>query len=108
MEIINLNLIANILIILGSIIILLCCINFLRSKDIFESIHYVILANIYGLSILLFGIAFKYYQIQNLLKIIILIAINWIITVILNQIFNKNAYLNKKNLKNLEICKTSF
>lgn len=108
MEALTLNLIANILTLTGAVIILLCAINFLKSRNIFNSIHFVILANIYGISILLIGTILKNYQLQNLLKIIILIILNLIITVILNQTFIKNAARYKKNLKDLKICKTNF
>jgi len=104
---------SNFLIICGLLIFFLGALNFLKSKNIFASIKFVTIANIYGFSFLLFGFFLKNYQSQNnfwqnLPKIIILLAVNLIIAVILSQIFNKRAFLNKKNLKDLRICKTGL
>ena len=108
MVILILNLIANILIISGALIILFCSINFFRNNNILNMIHNVILANIYGVSTLLIGIAIRNYQIQNMLKIGVIIILNLIISVILNRILNQNIGSDKQKFKNIKTCKISF
>jgi len=108
MQFVDLELIANILIITGNLIILLCAINFLKSKNILISVQFAVLSNIYGLSILLIGIILKNFNFQNLLKIAIIIILNLIITIILQQIFNRKAIMDKKNLKDLTTYSEKF
>ncbi len=86
------HLTANILMIIGSLITLISAINFLKSKNILNNIHYITLANIYGISIILIGLAIKDHQIQNLVRILVIIIINLIVAVILNKIFINREY----------------
>jgi len=101
-------LIADILIIVGGLIILLCAISFCRNKNILHILHYVILANIYGVSTILIGIAIRKYEMQSAIKIIVIIILNLIISVILNRILNQNICGDKKELEGIKICKISF
>lgn len=102
----TLEFIANSFLLTGSIIILFCAIAFLRAKNILESVHYVICSNIYGLTILLIGIMLRYFEIENILKITILLVLNFIVSVLLQQLFN--FAIKGEVLKKIKICKTDF
>jgi multisubunit Na+/H+ antiporter MnhG subunit len=88
-------LLAHILSILGGVIILLAAINFSKARDAFGAIHFALLANIYGISILLLGIALKQLSLIALIKMLALILLNIIASLILGQILACQAWRNK-------------
>lgn len=85
---------ANIFITIGFLIITLCAIAIFRAKDIYQSIHFVSISNIYGLSILLIGLGFNKYSMIYTIKIISLVLFNIIITIIITQSVARRAMIN--------------
>ncbi len=85
------EIVANILLVIGTLIILLCMAGFARSKNIFLSAKLVFIANIYGLSILLIGFVFKNLSITIAVKAFVLIVLNIIITIIINHLIIKKS-----------------
>ena len=85
---------ANFLIVVGFIIIILCSIAIFRAKDVYQSIHFVSISNIYGLSILLIGLGFEKYSLVYMIKIISLVLFNIIITIIITQSVARRAMIN--------------
>jgi multisubunit Na+/H+ antiporter MnhG subunit len=93
------NIVADFLIIAGCLIMLLCALGFLRSKDIFLSIKLVFISNVYGLSLLLTGFVLQKFNAALIIKIFILIALNIIITIIINHLIVKKAVADRKIIK---------
>ncbi|MES2677572.1 MAG: hypothetical protein V4612_04590 [Pseudomonadota bacterium] len=93
------DIIANILSAIGSLIILLCAFGFMRSKDVFLSVKLVFIANIYGLSILLIGLFLETPTIILGIKTIILLTLNIIITIIINHLIVKKSAIENKIIK---------
>ena len=93
------DIIADIFSVFGSLIILLCALGFIRSKDVFLSVKLVFIANIYGLSILLIGLFLKSPTIILGIKTTILIALNIIITIIINHLIVKKSAIEEKIIK---------
>jgi multisubunit Na+/H+ antiporter MnhG subunit len=93
-----------ILCVLGCVIILFSLINFAKARDIFCAIHFVIIANIYGLSLLLFGMGILNFAIISFIKIIALILLNIIATIIITHCLSRQAA--KKVIIGAEIVKT--
>jgi multisubunit Na+/H+ antiporter MnhG subunit len=85
---------ANILIITGLLIIILCAIAIFKAKDIYQYIHFVSISNIYGLSILLIGLGLDKYSLVSMIKIISLVLFNIIITIIITQSIARRAMIN--------------
>lgn len=100
-----LEILSTTLSIFGALIILLCAIGFLKSKDVFLSVKLVFIANIYGFSILLIGLYLQTPTIALAIKTFILIALNTIITAIVNHLIVKKAAIEKKLLSNEAIGK---
>ncbi len=100
-----LEILSTTLSIFGALIILLCAIGFLKSKDVFLSVKLVFIANIYGFSILLIGLYLQTPTIALVIKTFILIALNTIITAIVNHLIVKKAAIEKKLLSNEAIGK---
>jgi multisubunit Na+/H+ antiporter MnhG subunit len=90
---------ANILIGIGCLIILLCSLGFFRSKNIFLSVKLVFICNIYGLSILLIGFALQKFNAPLMVKTLILIIVNIIITIIINHLVIKKAAIAQQIIK---------
>ncbi len=89
------SIIANIFIITGLVIILLSVINFARTDNVFSSVHFINIANIYGMSLLIFGIGLINFNSALMVKILILILFNIIITIIVTNSIIRRAMINK-------------
>jgi len=88
------DLLTNIVIIVGLLIVILCTFAILKAKDIYQSIHFISISNIYGLSILLIGLGFDKYSLVSMIKIISLVLFNIIITIITTQSVVRRAMIN--------------
>lgn len=88
---------ANIFIIAGCLILLLASIGFSKTKDLFSSIHFILIANIYGISLLFIGLLLQNFTFTSLIKVIILILLNIIITIIICHSITRRAIINKIN-----------
>ena len=82
---------------IGSLVILLCAFNFNKARNALSSLHFVIISNNYGISLLLFGFTLKQTSLIAAGKIIALIIVNIVITMIIAQI--SSNLIAKKNLK---------
>lgn len=76
---------SNILIILGCLIILICAIAYSKSSDVFLSVKLAFTSNIYGISLLLLGFALQNFTIILMIKTLIIIVLNIVITIIINH-----------------------
>lgn len=88
-------------------IIITSLIKFLLSQNIFNSINYIITANIYGVTLMLIALIFYDHQAANILKIIIIIILNLIISIIVSHNSNKKSY-EKEKIKNYKKCQINF
>jgi multisubunit Na+/H+ antiporter MnhG subunit len=90
--------ISDIMIGMGCLIILICCLGFLKSKNIFLSVKLVFICNIYGVSMLLIGFVLQKFNPPLVVKTIILIITNIVITIIINHLVIKKAAISQKNI----------
>jgi multisubunit Na+/H+ antiporter MnhG subunit len=90
---------ANALIIIGCLIALFCLVGFYKSNNIFLSVKMVFICNTYGISLLLIGFALQRLSILLMIKALILISLNIIITIILNHIIIKKVAGDQKIIK---------
>jgi multisubunit Na+/H+ antiporter MnhG subunit len=88
---------ANIFIVLGCLIILLASINFSKTKDLFSSVHFILINNIYGVTFLFIGLLLLNFSLFSAIKIIILILLNILITIIICHCITRRAIINKIN-----------
>jgi len=93
------DIIGNILSAFGAVIILFCGIGLARSKNIFLSVKLVFIANIYGFSILIIGLSLKTPSLILGIKASVLIALNIIITIIINHLIVKKLAIEQKIIK---------
>ena len=79
------SVISGFLAVAGCLVILFCGFAFLKVRDVFYSIHLIIISNIYGLSLFLAGLALWDLSLVLIIKIIILILLNIIISLLIVQ-----------------------
>lgn len=77
--------------IIGCLIILICAAAFLESPDVFLSAKLAFTANIYGVSMLLIGFALQSFNTILMIKTLIIIILNIIITIIINHSIIRKA-----------------
>jgi multisubunit Na+/H+ antiporter MnhG subunit len=83
------EIIGNIIAVFGVLIISACVIGFLKTKNLFLSVKLAFILNIYGVSILLIGLFLQNPSIALALKMALLVAINIMITIIINHLIIK-------------------
>lgn len=93
------EIISNFLLVISCLVITLCSIAFFKARDVFCRIHLIVISNIYGLSLLLIGIALRNLSLILLMKIVILIMLNLIINLLVVQSFSKKLMIKDDFLK---------
>lgn len=87
------TILANVLMMFGSVMIVVGSLLFFRARDVYGQIQFLKIINIYGLSILLLGIAIDRFSTHSLVKIISLIILNIIVTLIITQSAARRAMI---------------
>ena len=86
--------------------ILLSLFAIYRSKDFFSKIQIIVLANIYGVSLIASGYAISFsLQFTSLIKVLLMVILNIIITIMVSQLLIKK--LNHKKIAADAIVKNS-
>ncbi|MFT5703282.1 MAG: multisubunit Na+/H+ antiporter MnhG subunit [Rickettsiales bacterium] len=88
------SLIAAILAIFGSLLIALSMIGFYKSRNVFLSVKLIFICNIYGVSLLLIGLFLENPSLKLAIKTFILLALNIIISFIVNYLIVKKSTEN--------------
>ena len=81
-------------VLMGSFFIITGTIGFLRMKDFFVKLHAIKIANCYGLTFILIGIAIRYYFEISLIKLSIIIILNLLINITCLHLIGRRAYID--------------
>lgn len=80
--------------ILGSMLLLLAAVAFFRAKDVFVMLHILTICNFYIVPLILLSAMLERFSWVSLAKTLVIIALNIIITYLLNYIIARRAIVN--------------
>jgi len=97
-------------VLMGSFFVITGAIGFFRMKDLFVKLHAINIANCYGITFILIGIAIRYYFEISLIKLSIIIILNLLINITCLHVIGRRAYIDnidvefkKRNNQNEEM-----